>query len=211
MAQNLCYQYLKILPIQKKTTKKLKEVEQRYKDTADLLPQTICEVDSAGKILYCNRQTFRSFKITQKNVNDGCFLFDMIAEEDRERIKANLLDKLDAVEFFNEEYLGISTNGTKFPILIFATIITRDEKNIGLRCVIVDISDRKKSELDLKESEAKFRMIAENTSDVIWIMDSNFNYTYVSPSIKKQRGYTPEEFLRLPIEEVYDPESYEKN
>ena len=128
----------------KQTNKKLREVEQRYKETADLIPQIICEVDLTGKILYCNKQTFKSFPISQEDVEVGCFLFNLIAEEDRERIKTNLFEKTDNIGFFNEEYIGISKNGSKFPILIFAAVITKEEKNIGLRCVIIDFSERKK-------------------------------------------------------------------
>ena len=194
----------------KKTTKKLEEVEQRYKDTADLLPQSICEVNIEGKITYCNKQAYKSFKFSEEDIQNGCIIFDYIAEVDRDRIWKNFNNRLNGIEFPNVEYLALAKDGTKFPILIFSTVIIKEKRAVGLRSVIIDISDRKKSELDLKESEAKFRMIAENTSDVIWIMDSDFKYTYISPSIKKQRGYTPEEFLQLPITEVYDTESYEK-
>ena len=77
-----------------------------------------------------------------------------------------------------------------------------------------DITVLKKKENALQLSEEKFRSIAENISDVIWMMDINLKYTYVSPSIESQRGFTVEEFIKLRPDEVYPLESlrivYEK-
>ncbi|MFM7151135.1 MAG: PAS domain S-box protein, partial [Gemmataceae bacterium] len=59
----------------------------------------------------------------------------------------------------------------------------------------------------LLDSEARYRRLADNSFDVIWTMDLNGNYTYLSPSVERTRGYTPEEFMQLPREKVYSPES----
>ncbi len=72
-----------------------------------------------------------------------------------------------------------------------------------------DISVLKNAESALRESEQKYRQIAENTSDVIWMMNKEMKYTYVSPSVLRQRGYTQEEFLKLRLDEIYCPESYQ--
>lgn len=53
----------------------------------------------------------------------------------------------------------------------------------------------------LEESEQKYRLIAENTDDVILLMDQNLNVSYVSPSIEKLLGYHVEEFAQLPVSE----------
>lgn len=49
----------------------------------------------------------------------------------------------------------------------------------------------------LEAQEAKFRLLAENATDVIWSMDPGGHLTYVSPSLTRQRGWTPEEFIDL--------------
>lgn len=60
----------------------------------------------------------------------------------------------------------------------------------------------------LSESEARYRLLAENSYDVIWTMDlQSRRFTYVSPSVKRLRGYTPEEVMALPVEEALTPES----
>lgn len=66
---------------------------------------------------------------------------------------------------------------------------------------------RRKDELTLRENEEKYRLLAENASDVIWTMDLKGNYLYVSPSVFNLRGITPEENLKENIEDTLTPES----
>jgi PAS domain S-box-containing protein len=77
----------------------------------------------------------------------------------------------------------------------------------GLCVSMHDITMLKEKENAARLSEEKYRTIAENTSDVIWMMDMNMQYIYVSPSILFQRGFTADEFMHLKAEEIYPPES----
>ena len=62
----------------------------------------------------------------------------------------------------------------------------------------------------LRESEAKYRVLAENVTDVIWILDINtLGFTYLSPAVLTVRGYTPEEALAIPLAETLTPASLE--
>lgn len=58
-----------------------------------------------------------------------------------------------------------------------------------------------------REREEKFRLMAENSTDVIWTMDLEGRFTYASPSVTAQTGYTPEEVLRLSLQD-YLVETY---
>jgi PAS domain S-box-containing protein len=75
--------------------------------------------------------------------------------------------------------------------------------------VFDNITERKRSEQTLKESERRYRLLAENTVDVIWAVDLNMRPTYMSPSINKLLGYSIEEAMANPMEEVYAPASFE--
>ncbi|MFZ6026505.1 MAG: PAS domain-containing sensor histidine kinase [Chloroflexota bacterium] len=63
----------------------------------------------------------------------------------------------------------------------------------------------------LKASEERYRFLAENMADVIWLLDlDRMEFTYVSPSVERLRGYTPDEVLAQPWEQVLVPESLAK-
>ncbi len=64
---------------------------------------------------------------------------------------------------------------------------------------------------ELIESERKYRILAENVSDTIWIMNlKTLKLEYVSPSVTKNRGYTPEEAKELSLDQSLSPPSFEK-
>jgi PAS domain S-box-containing protein/putative nucleotidyltransferase with HDIG domain len=70
-----------------------------------------------------------------------------------------------------------------------------------------DITESKKAQQELEQSEKKYRLLAENLSDVIWTMDTNLRYTYLSPSVTSLRGYSVEEAMALSMEETTTPTS----
>ncbi|MFZ5571468.1 MAG: AAA family ATPase [Thermodesulfobacteriota bacterium] len=60
----------------------------------------------------------------------------------------------------------------------------------------------------LMESERKYRLLAENVSDNIWVFDlAQMRFTYQSPSVRQMRGFTPEEALRLSLEDIMTGDS----
>jgi len=69
--------------------------------------------------------------------------------------------------------------------------------------------EMQKTNAELRESEARYRLLADNVSDVIWTMDMEMNYTYFSPSITHLQGFSVEEALAMPPEESMPPDSLE--
>ena len=62
----------------------------------------------------------------------------------------------------------------------------------------------------LRESEQQYRLLADNISDVIWIMDiSTLKITYVSPSIERMQGFAPKEWMALDLHEILPPASFQ--
>jgi len=61
----------------------------------------------------------------------------------------------------------------------------------------------------LRKSESKYRLLADSVSDVIWTMDLDFNWNYISPSVASFRGYSHEEAMAQSIEKILTPESLE--
>ena len=70
-----------------------------------------------------------------------------------------------------------------------------------------DLTEQIQGENRLKAGEEKYRLLAENASDVIWTVDMDGRFTYVSPSVEKLRGYTVEEVLQQSLDQALTPES----
>lgn len=68
-----------------------------------------------------------------------------------------------------------------------------------------DIHDRKQTEAALANSEAKFRYLVENATDLIWSASSDFNLTYISPSFQSLTGFIPSEFLGKSLAPLVHP------
>ncbi len=91
---------------------------------------------------------------------------------------------------------------TKVPFRILG------DKTPAVLGVSIDITGNKRAEEVLKQSEAKYRLISENTGDVIWQYDLGADrFVYVSPSAYRLTGFTPEEAMGHNMESVLTPAS----
>jgi len=72
------------------------------------------------------------------------------------------------------------------------------------------VSERSRMEDAVRGSEESFRHLMQNAHDVVWIFNLNLGHTYVSPSVKRLRGYTVEEAMQQNLKQVLTPDSYNK-
>jgi len=95
--------------------------------------------------------------------------------------------------------------GNKKEILSTVAIIPETKRSIAS---FLDITNLKRLDEEIRESEAKYRLLAENISDIIWTMDTNLKATYVSPSVEKLRGYRADEAMKQTLRDILTPASY---
>ena len=81
---------------------------------------------------------------------------------------------------------------------------------IAMRGTVQDITEQKRSEMALRESEEKFRGLVESSSDLIWETDAEGVFTYLSPQIESILGYLPEDVLGKNPFEFMPPDEAER-
>jgi PAS domain S-box-containing protein len=105
--------------------------------------------------------------------------------------------------------LLVSREGRKIPVADSTSPI-RDEDGRPIGAVIVfnDQSEAREYQNRIIESEEKYRLMADNTLDIIWSMGADLKITYVNPAIKEHTGFEPEEYVGKHLSELCDDEQY---
>ncbi len=92
-------------------------------------------------------------------------------------------------------------------------IVKRENYLFRLPSLLVSVKQKyelRKNQKELEESEAKYRLLAENSSDIIFVLDLNYNYVYLSPSGQRLRGFKAEDVKNNNFSEFLTPESNQK-
>ena len=106
-----------------------------------------------------------------------------------------------------EEPLINSEKGIIWIETIKTPILDDKQEVIGTTGIARDITPRRQMEETLRQSETKYRLLAENARDGIWRMDLNQHITYASPAVQLLTGFSPEEFLTLGLDQILTPAS----
>jgi PAS domain S-box-containing protein len=188
----------------KRAEEALAESEKRYRELADSLPQTIFETDREGNITYTNCSAFSLFGFTHADFEEGLNVLQMIVPEDRKRGRMNIERVLAGETLGGMEYTARKKEGSTFPVVIYSSRMIREDKPVGLRGVLVDISKIKEAEKALVESEAKFRSIFENAMDAIFLAAPDGRVFSANPAACKMTDYSESEIRELGREAVID-------
>ena len=153
---------------QKKKQAELSLSEMRFHDMANLLPQTIFEMNIQGRIIYTNRMGFETFGYTREDFENGVQATMLFAPEEREKVRSNMKNRLEDVPFDNHEYTGRKKDGTLFPILVYTSRIFENETLVGIRGIVLDISERKEAEDQLQQLNRTLEQrVDERTLDLV--------------------------------------------
>ncbi len=137
----------------KKTEVALRESEEKYREFANSLPQYVFEMDENAVITFANRNAFDFFEYTQNDFDKGINALQILIPEDRDRAMENIQRGLSGEKFGGSEYIAQKKDGTTFPVVIHVNPIIRENKPVGLRGIIIDITDRKLAEEEKRNLE----------------------------------------------------------
>ncbi|NOQ48422.1 MAG: PAS domain S-box protein [Methanococcoides sp.] len=187
---------------QKLSEKVLKKSEIKYKELADSLPQTVFETDLQGNLIFVNRHAFDMFGFMQGDFDKGINVFQTLMPEDSERAKLDFERVVCGEGRESNEYTALRKDDSTFPIIIYASRIVYNNKTIGIRGILVDITERKEADRALRESEEKFRTIFENASDAIYVTGLDGQFLEVNQVACDQLGYSRSELLQMGAEDI---------
>ena len=139
----------------KQAEKALIENEKKFKELAELLPQTVFENDINGNITYSNTAGLELFGYTQKDIHNGLNFSQLFITKDSIRLKKIMPELLNNNNNKDNEYIAIKKNDTEFPIQIYSSPIIKDNKVIGLRGTIIDITKQTKVKEELIKAKEK--------------------------------------------------------
>jgi PAS domain S-box-containing protein len=92
----------------------------------------------------------------------------------------------------------------------YAPIRDKDGKINGIVATFQEATERVESELKLRQSENRLRLLADHATDVVYLTDSNGKYTYASPSVKRVTGFEPDEIIGHNALEHVHPEDIDR-
>jgi two-component system NtrC family sensor kinase len=177
-------------------TKELRESEEKFRIIFNSIADGISVIDLAtGKLIDSNPAALHMFNFTREDII-GRYSYELIAERDRQRAMEDIVHTIAAGNSNVAEWCMLGKDGTEHECEARASVICDlSGKPLYLVNVMRDIGERKCINESIKESERRYRILAENVSDVILTLDMNLQLTYISPS-----GYRMPSFKGLNIQ-----------
>jgi PAS domain S-box-containing protein len=170
------------------------------------IDDSIILLDANSQIVYTNRAAADLIVCNPDELSGTAFssLFD-----DKEPANRLLEETLCAGRCANRELTYLSRTGKTIPVLVSTSEIRNSDNDIiGTVISAKDISELKQAEEALQETENAYRLLAENMTDTLWIMDLSLNITWMSPSSVKARDMSMNEIAAIPPDKQATPESF---
>lgn len=147
--------------------KAYRESEVRFRELTDFLPQTVYELDLEGNIVFTNKAGIELFGEGKPDENGKVSALQFFIPGDRERMARNMKDKLDGKGRIFNEYTAVCADGRHCPVIIYSSPIKRDDKVIGSRGIIVEISELKRVEADLRLAKKELEELNINLEKTV--------------------------------------------
>ncbi|NET27838.1 PAS domain S-box protein [Okeania sp. SIO1I7] len=194
--QAVTYEQLQVkLQEQKQSQARLQESEQRYSSLVKASPVGIFHTDTIGNCIYVNERWCEIAGLSREAAM-GKGWQEGLHPDDRNRVVAEWEQCVQENRQVKIEYSLQRPDGET--VYVYAqSVVQRDTKGqiIGYVGTITDISDRKKIELALQKSEARYRKLIETANEGIWIIDAENKTSFVNLKMAEMLGYNIDEML----------------
>ncbi|RXT37818.1 hypothetical protein B5V03_31715 [Bradyrhizobium betae] len=166
---------------QKRTEQALRRSEAHLAE-AQRLSHTGASAYNATAILYWSEETYRIFEFDPR---DGLprpeAVWQRIHPDDRNRVRAEVEDSLNGKGGFSTEFRIVLPEGTvKYLESIRQPVFSTNGELVEVVATQIDVTERKRAEVALRESEAKFRDYAETASDWFWEIGPDYKFTLLT-------------------------------
>jgi PAS domain S-box-containing protein len=151
----------------KKAEEALRKSEERFKELANALLDIVFETDLTGRVTFFNRRALEITGYAREELEKGVNMLQFVAPDDKERAKINMKRSMGGEDLGANEYKLLKRDGSIFQALVKTAPIVNENRAVGLRGVVVDITELKKAEKALQESEGKLRGIIDASPDPI--------------------------------------------
>jgi PAS domain S-box-containing protein len=148
----------------KKAQEALRESEKHFRELSELLPEVIFEIDLRGVITFVNRGAFDLLGFSEQDVEKGWNLIEMLTPESQKKAQESRDKLLGGKDLGAVEYTIVRKDGTTVPCIAYCSLIVKESKPVGIRGIIVDITERKKAEDELKNTLKKMETLNEKLS-----------------------------------------------
>jgi PAS domain S-box-containing protein len=185
--------------------KRLKESEERYRTLVETMNEGLVIVDRAGVVLFVNDRMCELMGYGRAELvgNQAISFFD---EKNQETLRRELSQSSSGINMAGFEITVTAKGGGKVPLIASITAL-RDSRGAykGSFGVVADITERKRAEEILRQSERRFRDLVELLPHFVFELDLNANIVFMNRGGLEGIGYTQEDIEKgLNVIEVID-------
>lgn len=128
----------------------LRESEDRFRSLAELLPETVFEVDSYLNFLFINKSASFTFGYSELEMNSLSFK-DIIIASEHEKVYSIISKLIKTQNSLQNEFIAVRKNGEQFPVLLYVSPLYRNNLPKGFRGILIDFSELKKAQNEIIE------------------------------------------------------------
>ncbi|MDI6853761.1 MAG: PAS domain S-box protein [Deltaproteobacteria bacterium] len=196
---------------QKMAEEALRQSEGRYRLLVEQIPAVVFKGYTDWSIDCFDRKIEELTGYSREDFNSRRVRWsDLIPPEELDYVKQNFLNALKTNLSYVREHRIRKKTGEFAWVQCRGQIFLDAQGRVDyVSGVVFDITEHKRAEEAIRKSEARYRLLADNVSDIIWIMSLDQSLLYVSPSVERLLGYTPKETMALKLEDLMTPSSRE--